>query len=244
MNSDIASLHKILKDATRRKIIILLNEQGRISYVDLMKALGIVNTGKMNYHLKILDDLLTKDEDGKYALTEKGKLASRLLLEFPEEHNQSEGVKISWRNVAWVVLSNASYLSIIIYLWFRGYVSINWLVSSIIVFAVATITIFLVKTQMPTRRTHSPKRMMLGTKIVYVTFGAIAGILICWLGGGLIIAGLVTLLRSAGIPVRLFSFDWWVIISWTIGALVGGLVGYLLYKRSKYSNIAHYNPLA
>src|SRR3990170_1965109 len=221
MNSDIASLHKILKDATRRKIIILLNEQGRISYVDLMKALGIVNTGKMNYHLKILDDLLTKDEDGKYALTEKGNLASRLLLEFPEEHKQPMGMNVRWSDVVWVVLSNASYLSIIIYLWFRGYVSINWLVSSIVVFAVATITIFLVKTQMPTRRTYSPKRMMLGTKIVYVTFGAIAGILICWLGGGLIIAGLVTFIRSAGIPVQLFSFDWWVFISWTAGAIAG-----------------------
>lgn len=83
MNPSIASLHKVLKDETRRKIILLLQENGSLSYVDLMKALGITNTGKMNYHLKILGDLLSKREDGQYTLTEKGTLASR-LLEFPE----------------------------------------------------------------------------------------------------------------------------------------------------------------
>ena len=60
-----------------------------MSYVDLMKSLGIANTGKMNYHIRVLGDLLTKTEDGKYTLTEKGKLASRLLLEFPETRGQS-----------------------------------------------------------------------------------------------------------------------------------------------------------
>ena len=90
MSSNIADLHKILKDETRRKIVILLHEQGNLSYVDLMKALGIANTGKMNYHLKVLGDLLTKTEEGKYTLTEKGNLASRLLLEFPEKRSQSQ----------------------------------------------------------------------------------------------------------------------------------------------------------
>ena len=244
MDSELASFHKILKDKTRRKIILLLHEQDSLSYVDLMKALGITNTGKMNYHLKILGDLLSKIEDGKYILTEKGKLASRLLLEFPEEHKQPVAIKVRWSDIAWVILSKASYWSIFIYLWSRGYVSTNWFLSSTVVFAAATITILLVKTKMPTRRTYKPKRIMLGTKIVYVTFGAIAGILVCWLGGGLIIIGLVKLLRSAGIPVRLLSFDWWVVISWTIGALVGGLIGFVFYKRSKYSSIKYYDPFA
>jgi predicted transcriptional regulator len=82
------SLHKILKDRTRRKMMVLLSEKGSLSYVDLMKALEISNTGKMNYHLKILDDLISKDENGRYLLTEKGKLAVRLLQEFPEDYMQ------------------------------------------------------------------------------------------------------------------------------------------------------------
>jgi len=101
MGSGIASLHKVLKDETRRKIILLLQEKGSLSYVDLMKALGITNTGKMNYHLKVLGDLLSKKEDGQYALTEKGTLASRLLLEFPEVTPRQMGLYPERPQVFW-----------------------------------------------------------------------------------------------------------------------------------------------
>ena len=93
MNSGLVSLHKILKDETRRKIVLLLSEKGSLTYTELIKALEIDNTGRMNYHLKILDDLVLKRDDGRYALTEKGELASRLLLEFPEENRQKLGMK-------------------------------------------------------------------------------------------------------------------------------------------------------
>jgi predicted transcriptional regulator len=73
MNSGLASLHKVLKDETRRKIVLLLNEKGSLSYTDLMKTLEIDNTGRVNYHLKVLDGLVTKREDGRYALTEKAR---------------------------------------------------------------------------------------------------------------------------------------------------------------------------
>ena len=88
MSLGIDTLHKILKDKTRVKIILLLQEKGNLSYTDLMKALEITNTGKMNYHLKILAALLSKNEAGQYTLSEKGKLASKLLHEFPRENNQ------------------------------------------------------------------------------------------------------------------------------------------------------------
>ncbi len=101
MGSGIASLHKVLRDETRRKIILLLQEKGSLSYVDLMKTLGITNTGKMNYHLKILGDLLSKKEDGQYALTEKGTLASRLLLEFPEVTARQMGLSPKGPQVLW-----------------------------------------------------------------------------------------------------------------------------------------------
>jgi len=84
MGSGIGSLHKILKDETRRRIILLLQEKGSLGYVDMMKALGITNTGKMNYHLKVLGNLLTKRDDGQYGLSDRGVLASRLLQEFSE----------------------------------------------------------------------------------------------------------------------------------------------------------------
>lgn len=84
MTNGFASLHKVLKDETRRRIVLLLNEKGSLSFTDLMNTLEIDNTGRMNYHLKVLDDLIAKRENGQYALTEKGKLSSQLLLELPE----------------------------------------------------------------------------------------------------------------------------------------------------------------
>lgn len=84
MDVDFASLHKVLKDPTRRDIILHLNRKGQLTYTELMNLLEVTNTGKLNYHLKILNDLLQKGEDGKYSLTEKGLLASQLLQKFPE----------------------------------------------------------------------------------------------------------------------------------------------------------------
>ena len=85
MDVDVGALYKVLKDETRRRIVLLLHEKGSLSYMDLMNFLEITNTGKMNYHLKVLGDLLLKAADGRYALTEKGSLAAQLLLKFPEK---------------------------------------------------------------------------------------------------------------------------------------------------------------
>jgi len=85
MNVDLASLHKILKDQTRRKIVQYLNSKGQLTYMELMNLLEITNTGKFNYHLKILFDLIQKSENGRYSLTERGQLASQLLQKFPEK---------------------------------------------------------------------------------------------------------------------------------------------------------------
>ena len=85
MDVDLASLHKILKDPTRRNIVLHLSRRGQLAYVELMSLLEITNTGKFNYHLKVLDNLVEKGEDGKYRLTERGQLASQLLQKFPEK---------------------------------------------------------------------------------------------------------------------------------------------------------------
>lgn len=85
MNVNMASLYKVLKDATRQRIVLKLCESGPLTYVDLMKIVGITSTGKFNYHLKVLGDLVEKGKDGKYRLTETGMLASQLLLKFPAE---------------------------------------------------------------------------------------------------------------------------------------------------------------
>ncbi len=73
MSIGISGLHKILKDETRRKIILLLNDKGSLSYTELLAATEAGSTGRLNYHLKILGDLITKNEAGQYLLSERAK---------------------------------------------------------------------------------------------------------------------------------------------------------------------------
>lgn len=79
------SLSDVLKHSMRRGILLALYERKNLSYVDLMDLVGATNTGKFNYHLKILGDLIEKDQNGKYGLTEKGQMAAQLLQKFPEK---------------------------------------------------------------------------------------------------------------------------------------------------------------
>ena len=81
---DWSSLHRILSDPTRRNILGLLAEKNELSYTEIMSLLRITNTGRLNYHLKALSVLVSKDDEGRYSLTERGKLAANMVKTFPE----------------------------------------------------------------------------------------------------------------------------------------------------------------
>jgi hypothetical protein len=87
MSVDFSSLNNVLKHPIRRRIVVALSERENMSYVDLMNLVEATNTGKFNYHLKILGDLIEKNQDGKYVLTEKGRLAAQFLQKFPEKES-------------------------------------------------------------------------------------------------------------------------------------------------------------
>ena len=132
MVSENESLHKILKDKTRREIIRLLDDKRSLCYTDLLDELGIESTGLLNYHLKVLGDLISKDEEGNYSLTEDGKLALRLLLEVPEESGLQR--EKGWERRFWkvAVLFSAGSLIITIALYFLGFISLSSLYQSLI----------------------------------------------------------------------------------------------------------------
>lgn len=48
----------------RRRIIRLLAEKGALKYSEKMRELGFTSTGRLNYHLKVMKELLEKDELG------------------------------------------------------------------------------------------------------------------------------------------------------------------------------------
>jgi hypothetical protein len=67
--------------------------------------LQITHTGKLNYHLKVLGDLLVKDnQSGKYSLGEKGKIAVELLSKFQTTVNISEARRYLVTGLALVAL--------------------------------------------------------------------------------------------------------------------------------------------
>lgn len=95
MSVDFESLSDVLKHPIRRRILLVLYEKGSMLYVDLMHLVGVTNTGKFNYHLKILGDLIEKDQKGKYGLTEKGQMAAQLLHKFPGRKVQQAPLPIA-----------------------------------------------------------------------------------------------------------------------------------------------------
>jgi multidrug transporter EmrE-like cation transporter len=94
LSVDISKLHNVLRDRTRTEILELLEQRGSLSYKELQNALQISHTGKLNYHLKVLGDLLVKDEQtGRYELAEKGKIAVTLLSKFQSVTAESDTSK-------------------------------------------------------------------------------------------------------------------------------------------------------
>lgn len=93
MTVNFESLSNVLKHSMRRKIVLLLYEKKSLAYVDLMHLVEATNTGKFNYHLKILGDLISKDQDGKYVLTEKGQLIAEFVRKTPEQKPQQTALR-------------------------------------------------------------------------------------------------------------------------------------------------------
>ncbi|AEE93190.1 hypothetical protein Ahos_0299 [Acidianus hospitalis W1] len=63
-------LNRIIKDKTRKNILIYLKNKGKAAYSEILRDMKL-STGKLNYHLKILE-LLIEKEGEYYKLNEKG----------------------------------------------------------------------------------------------------------------------------------------------------------------------------
>jgi DNA-binding transcriptional ArsR family regulator len=239
MSSGIASLHKILKDETRRKIILLLNEKGSLSYTDLMDTLGIVSTGLLNYHLKVLSNLLKKNKEGQYTLTEKGKLASQLLLEFPEGKRHQLGKPKWWRRF-WIemLIFVIVMSSIILAAYFLGYIDGNGFYQGIIsMFSAIGITYMV---QHVLRDVLSKRSQRMIAKTGYIAGGISLGLGIAFIGGGVLFRVLQDL---TGIPLlhTIFWSNWYLVFSLLIAPAVGAFLMYRFGKKRRFRT-ANYIP--
>jgi hypothetical protein len=236
MPSGFDSLHQILKDEKRRKIIRLLNESVSLSYTEILNALAINNTGKLNYHLKILNGLVNKGENGRYSLTEKGKLAVRLLYEFRDQKSQSQiDAPFPKGYMIMVVLFSVVSLSVDFGLYLSGSILFNDFVVYLASAVLAIVFLVLAESARVKRSMWTPQKQMLGAKVSIMFASAWAGAVICFFGGGL-------LLGVFGLLARVSSFEAFIVYSNVFGAIAGAVVGYIIYKRSRYSKMHYYNP--
>lgn len=70
----------LLRQKTRRKIILAVGDAGKISATTLRDTLNI-STGSLYYNLRQLKDFITQDQDRNYVLTEEGKKIYNVLKE-------------------------------------------------------------------------------------------------------------------------------------------------------------------
>jgi len=219
MTSTIGSLHKILKDETRRKIILTLNGKGSLTYTDLMESLGILSTGTLNYHLKVLGDLLKKDATERYILSEKGKLASRLLTDFPEQNGSSTNIgrlKVIW------IFSAAIFTVTGLIMWYVQNVPIYRLIIILIIAQMSAAFLYYIRVK--------PDKT---GRIFWIAIGVTVI-------GGVFWFMLQVFMKETGFRLQLLFLtgttgdDLFALISLIVLWVLGGFVGDLIGRKRKY----------
>jgi hypothetical protein len=94
-----------------------------------MTTAGVTSTGTMNYHLKVLGDLIAKNAASQYVLTEKGRAAVQLLRQFPEPSADAAVKKKYWKRF-WIVAVALQFviLAILLGLYFSGLMTLPYII--------------------------------------------------------------------------------------------------------------------
>ena len=233
MNSGLASLHKILKDETRSKAILLLSKKGAMSYTDLMDELGIVSTGLLNYHLKVLGELVQKNDAGQYSLTERGKLASRLLVEFPEGNDQVERRKrqrFYWTAVA------VSQLVILVTVWAlhsTGYIDFARALQSSVAAVSGVALAYIGYKAWSNRPEPGSLKEKSRMKVGYTVGGAWLGVFAAFFGS--ILLTLISMSLGGPNIFRILDRNGVLFLYFLLSlGVIGGVGGYYLGKRNDF----------
>ena len=91
----------------RIKILKLLSEKPR-TFSELKRKLGIKSSGKLDYHIKKLDKLITVDNDGRYTLTSLGYAALQTV---------NNVRRIGWQKRAFIIACASYSLILALTLW-------------------------------------------------------------------------------------------------------------------------------
>jgi DNA-binding transcriptional ArsR family regulator len=75
----LSNIYVALAHPTRQGILRLLGQNKISSFSDLMEKLNVKDSSTLTHHLKKLEGLVDRVEDGKYVLTDLGHLAYNIL---------------------------------------------------------------------------------------------------------------------------------------------------------------------
>ena len=81
----------VLKHPLRRKILRMLSDKP-LNFSEILEALSI-DSGHLNYHIKSMGDIITRTEDGKYALSSVGLAAIELVSKVEEQDKSNRANK-------------------------------------------------------------------------------------------------------------------------------------------------------
>jgi len=233
MSTGIETLPRILKDQTRRQAIILLSERGSLSYTELMGALGCVNTGSLNYHLKVLGDLLTKNDAGKYVLSDKGEIAFRLLKMFPDEDGQL--LRKTRQKQFWTVaaVGQVVYFLSVLTLYYLNYLDFGRLVLYTVWFIVAVGLAYVgyrVHEKAPASGSLEEKGR---ARVAYPMVGEMVGLLAAFFAPTVIIL-LNRYMGGPDLAQAQGSGELWTFIL-VAAPLIGAVTGYFVGKKKDFT---------
>jgi hypothetical protein len=229
MSSDLTNLYKALKDPNRQTIIGILEAKGAVSYTELLEASETGSTGLLNYHLKVLGDLVEKNGDGQYRLSEKGKVASSVLHNFPPQADlarKRRAQKIYWSLLA---VGQVVILASFVVSYFLGLVDVMGLVQACIACVVFLPMSYFGYKSMVNPPPIGSDRMKKRMRIVYPFGGAILAFNLAFLGVGLVLG---TFARPL---LRYFwTTEYWVFMV-CIAPVLGAVWGYWVGKRNGFN---------
>ena len=77
-SEQISGIFAALKHPIRRRMLDKLSREEGMSFSDLMRSVELEDTGTFGFHLNVLRNLVEQNEEGKYRLSQLGKVAHQL----------------------------------------------------------------------------------------------------------------------------------------------------------------------
>jgi DNA-binding transcriptional ArsR family regulator len=234
MTSDVVSLYKILSDDTNQKILRIIYENVSLSYTDLVEKTELYSEALFNYHLKVLGELLRKNEEDKYILTEKGQSTLKLLSESSEQ-NQKVWKKKQKQNGVYVGLGYAVIIIFALIFYSQGYIERKILYRIILYtsFPVMLYISYIFNVASLTSESVRKKRIVYA-KLSFAFLGGIIGMAIAMIG--LAVASVISVSKGGPnfwhITDSYVAFnDVYFISSFAIGCIIGYYVGKKIAER-------------